>query len=271
MSSSVSKYGEVIPLDTRSTISLRYHTITKAVNREFWNSTSDSLHSFYVGSYGRGTAINSSDVDMLVEIPEDEYKRYDFQKGNGQSRFLQAVKNAIISAYPRSSVKADGQVIVIDFTDGIKFEVVPAFLHIDWIGNTTYTYPDTNMGGNWKSTNPKAEQETMREKNKSSNGLLYDTCRHIRRIRDNHYSSYHLSGILIDSFAFDAIQGWHFTREGEQNVGSSVSYEQALLNYYNQISFNGCLVPTIYAPGSKMILDASKDWSVLGKILNYIV
>lgn len=41
MSSKVIRRGEVIPLETRSTISVRYRTITKALNREFWNSTSD--------------------------------------------------------------------------------------------------------------------------------------------------------------------------------------------------------------------------------------
>ena len=135
MSSKVTRRGEVISLDIRRTISVRYHTITKAINEEFGGSVSDTMHSFYVGSYGRGTAIDSSDIDMLVELPEGEYNRYDIQKGNGQSRFLQAVKNAIVSAYPRSNVKADGQVVVIDFTDGIKFEILPAFSNTDYYGD----------------------------------------------------------------------------------------------------------------------------------------
>ena len=50
MSLKVSKCGEIIPKEMRKTISLRYHTITKAINQEFWDSTSDTLHSFYVGS-----------------------------------------------------------------------------------------------------------------------------------------------------------------------------------------------------------------------------
>ena len=38
---------------------MRYKEITKAVNRTFWNSESETDHSRYVGSYGRGTAINT--------------------------------------------------------------------------------------------------------------------------------------------------------------------------------------------------------------------
>ena len=44
MSNRVEKHGEKIGQDTRKLISLRYHTVTKAVNKEFWNSISDTLH-----------------------------------------------------------------------------------------------------------------------------------------------------------------------------------------------------------------------------------
>lgn len=83
MSYSIKKHGEVISMDLRSTISRRYHSITSAINKSFWNISSDTQHSFYVGSYGRGTAINTSDLDILVELPEDEYLKYDVVKGNG--------------------------------------------------------------------------------------------------------------------------------------------------------------------------------------------
>ena len=45
---------------------------------------------------------------------------------NPQSRLLQVVKKAILESYPRSDVKGDGQVVVIKFSDGMKFEVLPA-------------------------------------------------------------------------------------------------------------------------------------------------
>ena len=171
----VQRNGERISKELRDTITLRYKRITKAINSEFWGSDSDTAHSRYVGSYGRGTAIDTSDIDILVELPRYEYERFDAHKGNGQSRLLQVVKAAIQTTYPRSNIRADGQVIVVDFSDGIKFEVLPAFKQIDWLGywNGKYDYPDTNMGGNWRSTNPKAEQDAMRERNRESNGLLF--------------------------------------------------------------------------------------------------
>lgn len=267
MASTVKKGFESISFDTRQLISKRYHTITRAVNKEFWNSTSEVDHSLYVGSYGRGTAIDTSDIDILLELPEEDYNRYDLAKGNGQSRLLQAVKDAIISAYPKSDIHADGQVVVINFSDGIKFEVLPAFKSI-WFG---YQYPDTNMGGNWKTTNPKAEQDAMREKNSSSNGLLFDTCKHIRRIHSEHCKSYHLSGIVIDSFVYNAIGGWHWLNPSEEPGSGSISYEEALLNYYNNNSFNGIIPVSLSAPGSNQNIDTKSSMECLGKVLKYMV
>ena len=208
----VQKRGEVISQEQRNKVSQRYHRITRAINSEFWDIDSDTEHSFYVGSYGRGTAIDTSDIDILVELPREVYEKYDAQKGNGQSRLLQATREAILQTYPESDVHADGQVVVIDFTDGIKFEILPAFKQLDWLGNWNgkYDYADTNMGGNWRSTNPKAEQEAMKERNRLSKGLLFDTCKHIREIRDSYFNSYHLSGIVIDSYVFHHIDEFDY-------------------------------------------------------------
>lgn len=178
MSNRVQKHGERIAYEIRQLVSLRYHTVTKAINNEFWNSTSDILHSLYVGSYGRNTAIDTSDIDILVELPSNLFNRYNNLSGNSQSRLLQSVRSAVLSVYPRSDIRADGQVVKIAFSDGMYFEIVPAFK--SWDGS--YKYPDSNIGGSWKSTNPKAEQEAMSQRNRNSNGLLYDTCKHIRSI-----------------------------------------------------------------------------------------
>ena len=129
-----------IDQDTRSTISSRCATVTKAINNEFWNGSTDSSHSFYVGSYGRHTAIDTSDVDILLRLPKSEYERFDSVKGNGQSRLLQAVKEAVQSAYSTSDIHADGQVVVIKISDGIKFELLPAFEDTDYWGNGKGTF-----------------------------------------------------------------------------------------------------------------------------------
>lgn len=270
MSYPVIKHGEVISRDTINTVRTRFEVVTRAMNREFWNLQSDSQHSILVGSYGRGTAINTSDIDVLVELPKTEYARYDGIKGNGQSRLLQAVRSAIQTAYPRSDVRADGQVVKITFVDGIKFEILPAFRNINnWGQSETYTYPDTNMGGNWRSTNPKAEQEAMKAKNDSTSGLLFDTCKHFRRVRDDRFSSYYLSGIVIDSFVYVAMGDWQWTREGNTSTAAQGDYERVLLNYLNQNSFLWMPL-TLTAPGSSQTVDTTSSVDCLKKVVSYI-
>ena len=255
-----------IDSDTRSLISTRYRTITKAVNGDFWDSNSETDHSRYVGSYGRGTAINTSDLDVLIELPQCEYIHFDNLSSNGPSRLLQSVKQAIQDTYPRTDVRGDGQVVVVQFSDGMEFEILPAFKHLDYYDNWdgTYTYPNTHMGGYWLSTNPLAEQDAMKAKNgvDESNGLLFDTCKHIRYVKSQNFSSYHLSGILIDSFVYDVIGDWHWLRQGEIGSSNTNSYEQVLIEKYN--NYDSWLL----APGSGTLVEVNDDdWKVLGKVL----
>ena len=145
-----------------------------------------------------------------------------------------------------------------------SFEVLPAFVSSDWYENVTYQYPDTNMGGNWRSTNPKAEQEAMRSKNNSDYGLLFDTCKHMRYIRDSFFSSYHLSGIVIDSFVYAAIGGWSWSQPSSTSSAPAGDYEKHLYNtYINTYRY----ASTITAPGSNQTVDLRNSRDCLEKVL----
>ena len=256
--------GEVIPQEVRSLISKRYRTVTAAINRDFWKIEDDRANSIYVGSYGRGTAINTSDLDILISLPIRYYTEFNLMTGNVQSRLLQSIRGSILNSYPNSDVSADGQVVKINFSDGMNFEILPAFKKLD----NSFIYPDSNMGGHWKSTNPKAEQFAMEDKNKTSNGLLYDTCKHFRFIRDNYFKSYHLSGIVIDSFIYWSIGDWHWLAPNEFSTCSPGAYESFLSN--NLISLINRNTRVLPAPGSKMPVDINSDLDCLLKVMNKI-
>jgi len=130
-------------------VSSRAKQITKRVNSDFRGIDSDTRYSLFVGSYGRGTDIHVSDIDMIVELPYSIYEKYNNYNGNGQSALIQAVKDSIKKTYSTTYVRGDGQVVKLNFTDGICYEIVPGFINTD---GKSYTYPDTNNGGSWKVT-----------------------------------------------------------------------------------------------------------------------
>ena len=267
----VKKDAYEIPDVRRQVISRRYHSITTIINKEFWGIDNDKLHSLYVGSYGRGTAVLESDVDILIELPLTEYDRFSSASGNGQSRLLQAVKSKIMMLYPRTEVKANGQVVVLNFVDGLKFELLPAFRTENY-GTPIYTYGDTNNGGKWRSTNPKAEQDAISELNKEcrTNGLLKDTCRHIRCIHNTFFSSYSLSGIVIDTFVYNKIGNWHWLRDGEQSCTQYETFEEYLLRSFNDRVNYGRFNIHLSAPGSHMDVNTADSIECLSKVLNKI-
>lgn len=188
--------------DTVDTISYRYKRITKQLNKDFWNSESDTQHSLYVGSYGRGTEIHTSDIDMIMQLPYDTYVQYNNHQNNGQSALLQAVKTSIEKTYKPTYIKADGQVIKLDFIDGINFEVVPAFLNKD----NSYTFPDTNGGGSWKTTNPRPEMDEMTNANNNWNKNLKRLCRMGRAWKETW--DVPIGGLLIDTLAYNFLKGY---------------------------------------------------------------
>ena len=194
-----------IQVQDGGTISTRYKAITRRLNTDFWNTTSETSHSLYVGSYGRNTAIKGfSDLDMVFELPSALYSQYDKYNGNGQSALLQAVKNSMQKTYSTSLVGGDGQVVIVSFQDGITFEVLPVFNN----GAGSYTYPDSNNGGSWKTTNPKPEINAIRTRNSTCNGNLVSLCRMMRSWKGKWEVP--ISGLLVDTLAYQFIDGWEY-------------------------------------------------------------
>jgi hypothetical protein len=187
------------------TISTRYGNITKRLNTDFWSINSRTLYSLYVGSYGRNTAIAGfSDMDMVFQLPSSEYVRYSKYVVNGQSALLQSVKRSIEKTYPNTKIRADGQVIQIPFQDGIIFELVPAFAN----KNNSFTYPDANNGGQWKTTNPRPEILAIRDRNIKTNGNLVPLCRMMRDWKNKW--SVPIGGLLLDTLAYQFIESWEY-------------------------------------------------------------
>lgn len=185
-------------------ISSRYKRITKRLNLDFRTTESETANSLYVGSYGRDTAIGKiSDLDMAYQLPVALYDQYKAHVGNGQSALLQAVRTSIRNTYDTTHLAADGQVLAINFSDGVKFEILPCFPHQD---GSSFIYPDSNGGGSWKVSNPRAEIAAIKKRNDETNGNLKRLCRMMRAWKDR--SDVPMGGLLIDTLAYGFINTW---------------------------------------------------------------
>ncbi len=183
--------------EKRSSIGYRTGRIVGQLNTDLRRLDSKTSYRFYVGSYGRTTAIPSvSDVDLLYELPFSLYERFDNHAGNGQSALLAHVRNSIQTTYPTTRIGGDGQVVVIKFDDGVTFEVLPAFIN----KGGGYTFADSNGGGSWRTCQPKQEMEAFSHRNAVCNANLVELARMTRAWRDR--NAVVMSGMLIDTLAY---------------------------------------------------------------------
>lgn len=193
-----------IPSNKVDNISYRYRRITRQLNLDYWDTNSDTSRSLYVGSYGRDTDIHTSDIDMLFQLPYSVYERINSHSGNGQSSLLAEVRNSLKKTYGTTHISGDGQVVKINFNDGIGFEILPCFIN----KNDSYTYPDSNDGGRWKTTNPKPEIAAIKVMNDKCNGNLKNLCRMMRVWKVA--CSVLMGGLLIDTLAYQFLRDWEY-------------------------------------------------------------
>jgi hypothetical protein len=73
---------------------------------------------------------------MVFELPAKDLERFKKVEGNGPSQMLQEVKRCLEARYPRTKIRGDGQVVVVEF-DRYRVEVLPAFYNAD---DDSYTY-----------------------------------------------------------------------------------------------------------------------------------
>ena len=182
----------------------RLKEITKQLNRKYYSldelDDQETDNGLIVGSIGRMTAVrNVSDFDYIFTLPSEVYRRFDNYEGNGQSALLQEIKNELLKRYPDTNIKGDGQVVVIDFSDGRKIELVPAFEQPDG----SFIYPDSHKEGSWGTTKPKLEIEKCKSLNLNFNNHFSNLTRLMRRWKN--HTGFSFKGLLIDTLISDFI------------------------------------------------------------------
>lgn len=250
-----------LKVDNLEEITTSLNGIAKKLNLKYYESSAEDNY-LIVGSMGRKTSIKGeSDIDVIYELPDDVFKRFDNYESNGQSQLLNEIKEELQEKYPSTEIKGDGQVVVISFKK-YKIELVPGFKQDD----DSYKYPDTHDGGSWKITKP------ILEINESQNMInttdtYKDICQMIREWKANNGVT--ICGILIDTL----IKSFLDENDSYKNLTKD-NYYDLLTNVFEFLSNQDENKKQWNALGSNQIIENNdfnfikKSKKTLNKLLN---
>ncbi|HDS1132011.1 SMODS domain-containing nucleotidyltransferase [Stenotrophomonas maltophilia] len=177
-------------------ISTKYESITTRLNKDFWNSDSETAHTLQIGSYGRYTAIDGvSDLDMAFSIPKSKYDYYKDLGKEGPKEMLNEVKKSLEKRYDKTKIKVDGQIVGV-FYSNYHVEVLPAYED----ANGDFWHGDTNTG-EFKLTKPRPEIKAFNDLNRVTNGNLKACCRMLRQWKNQ--VGVGIGGLLIDTLTYN--------------------------------------------------------------------
>jgi hypothetical protein len=144
----------------------KHKGVVAALNRAYWGHGDGTLNRLLIGSWGKTTRVRPPrDVDLLFIPPVDVYHQFNQRAGNRQSQLLQHVAAALRVTYPQTTIRGDGQVVVIGFNT-YRIEAAPAFR----AEGSGFLICDTNDGGRWKYVDPEGEIAALDAADRQFNG-----------------------------------------------------------------------------------------------------
>ena len=181
--------------------------VREVLNRHYWQVQSDQANGFVTGSWGKNLQVRPPrDVDLLFFLPASEYARFEQRAGNKQSQLLQDVKSVLERTYGETTMRGDGQVVVVQFTS-TPVEVIPAFV----LGDGTYWICDTWNGGRYVQTAPHEEIQALDISDTANSGA---TRRLIRMAKQwQRHCNVPIKSFQLERIAIEFLGWWPYSRD----------------------------------------------------------
>jgi hypothetical protein len=140
---------------------------------------------------------------VLFQLPKATYDRFELRSGNKQSQLLQEIKTELASSFPKTDIRGDGPVVKIPFQT-FAVELVPGFK----LDTGRYYIPITTNGGSYKTFDPDAEYEYV----KNSNTTTKENTRELIRMMKcwQSYCSVPLKSFYIEILAVEFLKQWKY-------------------------------------------------------------
>ena len=200
----------------------KHERVRDALKRHYYSTEWTGPTSILIGSYGKATACRPpTDVDILFIMPTNLFDKYNKPYINNQSQLLQDVKNVLKDTYPDTTMRADGQVVVVSFSGSFTVEVIPVFKSNN---PDIYYTPDTHNGGSWKTTNPVAEKNNITSCNAISSGKATHMIKMSKVWK-------HVCSVPIKSIALELVCV-EFVKQWQHRDKTSVYYDYMVRDFF---------------------------------------
>jgi Second Messenger Oligonucleotide or Dinucleotide Synthetase domain len=219
--------------------------IRACLNRHYWNTSSDTANSMFIGSWGKMTRVRPSrDIDLLFLLPPSVYHQFQQRSGNRQSQLLQELKDVLARTYSQTTMRGDGQVVVVPFNT-MPVEIAPGFRCFDG----SIIICDTNGGGRYKTLTAEAELADLNASDTRWNGntrALTRMMKRWQRERNVPLKSFHLERLAVEF-----LQVWPHSHQADY-------YDWMIRDFlaYLITRANGCII----MPGTGEFVWLGSDW-----------
>lgn len=186
---------------------IKWRGVVACLNRAYWNENSETAHCQPAGSWGKGTRVRPPrDIDFLFQLPATVYYRYQNRAGNRQSQLLQEVREKLLTTYPATRIRGDGQVVVVPFGT-YELEVVPAFAR----EGGGYFICETSGDGHYKWVDPVSEIAAVDFDDRRYNGNVRKLVRIFKqwqRYCNVPLKSFHIEALIMEALQPCIYAGW---------------------------------------------------------------
>ncbi|WP_369721067.1 hypothetical protein AB8Z38_28900 [Bradyrhizobium sp. LLZ17] len=220
--------------------------VRACLNRHYYGVSSETANSFLMGSWGKLTRVRPSrDVDILFILPDSVYWQYQARTGNRQSALLQEIKNVLLGTYSQTSMRGDGQVVVIPFNQ-TPIEVAPGFR----CTNGNILVCDTNDGGRYITSTAEAEEQSLSVSDTYCVGNTRALARMMKQWQREQNVS--LKSFLLERLAVEFLTTW------PNNQRDHFWYDWMIRDFFAYLI--GRANNYIFMPGTSEAIALGNDW-----------
>jgi hypothetical protein len=224
----------------------KHKNVRGCLNAHYYSSSSETANSRLIGSWGKSTRVRPPrDVDVLFELPVEVYNRYQQRTGNRQSQLLQEVRDVVRKRFSNTEIKGDGPAVVIPF-QSFKVELVPAIK----LTNGQYWICITKDGGSYKTFDPSAEIEHVKQSDDRSKGNTRALIR-MAKIWQT-YCSVPIKSFHLELLAVNFLAQWQYFDN------STVYYDWMVRDYFAYIKEKDWT--SLYVPGTREQMVLNNAW-----------